>query len=328
MIHSIDDIISCLTERKSVYVKKVASVVGQIISTYLVIGNLVSLMTKHLTIDVNTSASWYSYIKLSESSIEQLQFWKLYISEVNVKHFSVDESCHSIIYSDASDTGFGDYIVETPQNIAHGMWVESERSNNSTWKELSANLALDIFSACLKYNVNIDIVWIPRTQNEKADFLSRIVDHDDWGISYYIFQLIESLWGPHEVDWFASDHNFKLLVFYSRFWNENSSGIDAFTVDWYGVNGLFVPIVFLIPRVINYMRQCNPVGTLIVPCWPSASYWPMLCPNGGDFTDQVTAYVELPSGKEFYTPGKSKKAIFGNTDLTFKMLALRLDFRE
>ncbi|CAC5423237.1 unnamed protein product [Mytilus coruscus] len=368
MIHSIDGIISSLTWRKSVYVKKVASVVGQIISTYLVIGNLVYLMTKHLTIDVNTSASWYSYIKHSESSIEQLQFWKLYISEVNVKHFSVDESCHSIIYSDASDTGFGGYIVETPQNIAHGMWVESERSNSSTWKELSAvkkvllsliniisgkkvkwftdnqnvvsivskgstktilqNLALDIFSACLKYNVNIDIVWIPRTQNEKADFLSRIVDHDDWGISYYIFQLIESLWGPHEVDWFASDHNFKLLVFYSRFWNENSSGIDGFTVDWYGVNGLFVLPVFLIPRVINYMRQCNAVGTLIVPCWPSASYWPMLCPNGGDFTDQVTAYVELPSGKEFYTPGKSKNAIFGNTDLKFKMLALRLDFRE
>ncbi|CAC5396382.1 unnamed protein product [Mytilus coruscus] len=162
------------------------------------------------------------HIKLNYSmfNIEQLQFWKLNISEVNVKHFSVDESCHSIIYSDASDTGFGGYIVETPQNIAHGMWVESERSNGSTWKELSAvkkvllsliniisgkkvkwftdnqnvvsivskgstktilqNLALDIFSACLKYNVNIDIVWIPRTQNEKADFLSRIVDHDDW----------------------------------------------------------------------------------------------------------------------------------------------------
>ena len=109
--------------------KKDANVVGQIISAYLVIGNLVYLMTKHLTIDVNTSASWYSYIKLSESNIEQLQLWKLYISEVNVKHFSVDESCHSNIFSDASDTGFEGYFVETPQNIAHGMWVESECSN-------------------------------------------------------------------------------------------------------------------------------------------------------------------------------------------------------
>ncbi|CAG2222476.1 unnamed protein product [Mytilus edulis] len=158
MIHSIDDIISCLTGRKSVFVKKVASVVGQIISTYLVIGNLVYLMTKHLTIDVNTSASWYSYIKLSESSIEQLQFWKLYISEVNVKHFSVDESCHSIIYSDASDTGFGGYIVEAPQNIAHGMWVESERSNSSTWKELSAAYESEINFLPPALHTNVDVL--------------------------------------------------------------------------------------------------------------------------------------------------------------------------
>ena len=28
------------------------------------------------------------------------------------------------------------------------------------------------------------------------------------------------------------------LVFYSRYWNMYSTGIDAFTVDWHGVNGL------------------------------------------------------------------------------------------
>ncbi|CAC5408526.1 unnamed protein product [Mytilus coruscus] len=163
MIHSIDDIISCLTGRKSVYVKKVASVVGQIISTYLVIGNLVYLMAQHLTIDVNTPASWYSYIKLSESSIEQLQFWKLYISEVNVKHFSVDESCHSIIYSDASDTGFGGYIVETPQNIAHGMWVESERSNSSTLEELSA--VKKVFLSLINFISGKKVKWFTDNQN-------------------------------------------------------------------------------------------------------------------------------------------------------------------
>ena len=37
-----------------------------------------------------------------------------------------------------------------------------------------------------------------------------------------------------------------------------STGIDAFTVDWHGVNGLFVPPIFCIPRVLKYMRQeCN-----------------------------------------------------------------------
>ena len=46
-------------------------------------------------------------------------------------------------------------------------------------------------------------------KNDKAD-LSCIVDYDDWSISEYIYQIIEFNWGPHEVDWFASDHNFTL----------------------------------------------------------------------------------------------------------------------
>ena len=57
---------------------------------------------------------------------------------MNVKHFSTYESCQSIVYSDASDIGFGGYIVEAPINIVHGMWFDVERGNSSTWKELTA----------------------------------------------------------------------------------------------------------------------------------------------------------------------------------------------
>ena len=364
IINTITDICSCLSVRKTVYVRKVASLVGHIISTYSVIGNIVYLMTKHLSIDINSSLSWNSYIKLSESSLEQLVFWRNNFQLVNVKHFTLDESCQQIVFSDASGTGYGGYIVETP--ITHGMWLDSEKGNSSSWKELTAvkqvllsvihilsgkrikwftdnqnvvsivskgstktvpqELALDIFSACLKFNVNIDMVWKPRSENDKADYLSIICDHDDGGISDIIFELVESLWGPHEVDWFASDHNYKLVIFYSRFWNVYSTGIDAFTVDWHGANGLFVPPIFLITRILKYMKQCSAVGTLIVPCWQSASFWPMLCPGGDGFIDQVKGYIYLPTKKEFYSPGKRNKAIFGNVDLTFRMLALRIDF--
>ena len=90
-----------------------------------------------------------------------------------------------------------------------------EKGNSSTWKELTAvkqvllslihilsgkrikwftynqnvvsivskgsaktvlqELALDIFSACMKFNVNIDMVWIPRSENDKADYLVEFV---------------------------------------------------------------------------------------------------------------------------------------------------------
>ena len=57
---------------------------------------------------------------------------------VNVKHLTLDEFCQQILFSDASGTGYGGYIVETPTDIAHGMWLDSEKGNSSTWKELTA----------------------------------------------------------------------------------------------------------------------------------------------------------------------------------------------
>lgn len=366
IILTISKIDNCLSKKNKVHVRKVASLVGQIISTSMVVGDIVYLMTKYLTIDINRALSWNSNIDLSDDSLDQIYFWRQNLHEVNIKYFNHDVSCQRIVYSDASNTGYGGYSVENPFSIAHGMWSDIEKTNSSTWKELTAvkkvflslltqlsgknlkwftdnqnvvsivskgstktvlqALALDIFRICLKYNVNLEMVWIPRLENEKADYLSRIVDLDDWGISAYIFDLIESLWGPHEIDWFASDDNFKLTVFYSRFWNVYSTGMDAFRVDWRGVNGLFVPPVSLIPRVLVYMRQCKAFGTLILPYWPSASFWPILCPSGKQFITAVRDFIDLPTNKEAYISGKSNKAIFGNVDLTFRMLALRLDF--
>ena len=52
--------------------------------------------------------------------------------------------------------------------------------------------------------------------------------------------------GPHEINWFVSDHNHRLPVFYSRYWNVHSMCIDALTVYWQGLNGWYVPPVCLL----------------------------------------------------------------------------------
>jgi hypothetical protein len=48
-------------------------------------------------------------------------FWRNNFQLVNVKHLTLDESCQQIVFSDASGTGYGGYIVETPIDKAHGM---------------------------------------------------------------------------------------------------------------------------------------------------------------------------------------------------------------
>ena len=44
---------------------------------------------------------------------------------------------------------------------------------------------------------------IPRSQNEIADYISRISDTDDWMVDPVLFMYIDMVWGPHTVDCFA-----------------------------------------------------------------------------------------------------------------------------
>ena len=63
--------------------------------------------------------------------------------------------------------------------------------------------ALSIFNICCSRGISIEMEWIPRTQNDKADFLSHICDSNDWGLSWNTFQNIDLVWGPHSTDRFC-----------------------------------------------------------------------------------------------------------------------------
>ena len=49
-----------------------------------------------------------------------------------------------------------------------------------------------------------------RSENEKADSISRFIEFDDWQITPELFRLLEDLWGPHIVDCFANFYTPKL----------------------------------------------------------------------------------------------------------------------
>ena len=72
---------------------------------------------------------------------------------------------------------------------------------------------MTVFEFCAKNDTEIHTVWISREQNTQADYLSRILDIDDWAISTEFFQFIDELWGPHSVYRFASTNNAKTKTF-------------------------------------------------------------------------------------------------------------------
>ena len=61
-------------------------------------------------------------------------------------------------------------------------------------------IAVDIFSFCMTNSVSFQAQWIPRGDNELANYLSRIVDPDDWMLHPHLFKLITFKWGPFDVD--------------------------------------------------------------------------------------------------------------------------------
>jgi hypothetical protein len=49
--------------------------------------------------------------------------------------------------------------------------------------ELQKLARRSIYSSCVTNSISIDIQWIPRSENEKADYIRRLIDHQDWEVS-------------------------------------------------------------------------------------------------------------------------------------------------
>jgi len=154
-----------------------------------------------------------------------------------------------IVYSDASASGCGAHLDLNGEQACHKLWDVGEREKSPTWRDLSAidyalksflpiikgsylkwfsdsqaavkiiqvgsvkkelhDLAIKIFQCCAVNQISLDIQWIPRSDLERADYISRIIDIDDWQITSSCFEYIENLWGPHTVDCFANYYNKK-----------------------------------------------------------------------------------------------------------------------
>ena len=283
------------------------------------------------------------------------------------QHIWPRPSAVRVVYSDASSIGYGGYVVEHGNLVANGHWSASDAEQSSTWRELKAvrlvlesfqsklenervrwfsdnqNVvrivlhgsrvpalqveALAIFAVCVANHIRIEPEWIPRKQNELADYYSRLIDYNDWRLNPAVFKWLDYVWGPHTVDRFADHLNAHTQRFNSRFWVPGSEAVDTFTCNWSEENNWWYPPVYLIPRVIRHAQLTKARGTLIVPQWPSAPYWPLLFPNGSDPADFIIAWLELPCSEKLFLPGHLGSSLFKGLPNT-PVLAMRLNFNK
>ena len=182
---------------------------------------------------------------------------------MNRKKLFYINTCSKMIFRDANASGFAGFQVSTLNKVVHGIWSPDEMVKISTWGELFAvykvlrslvdtiknskvkwysdnaavcsiaakgskkthlqEIAYAIFSFCTQHSVELYFEWIPRTLNDKADYFSKLLDYDDWGLSVKLFEILNKKWGPFAIDWFASEHNAKVDTFKTRFWCEKKN---------------------------------------------------------------------------------------------------------
>ena len=82
---TISELLHAQKAHRRVPVRKVASIVGQIMSMSIVIGHISQIMTRYLSMDIFSAWSWSSFISLAGGSIDQLNFWQDHLGKLNFK---------------------------------------------------------------------------------------------------------------------------------------------------------------------------------------------------------------------------------------------------
>ena len=251
------ELLKSLCHKRVIPARLLASMIGKIVSMSLALGPITRLMTRGMYAVLNTRVSWCQQLALSAEAKSEMMFWQNKMNLFNGQDLWPKPSAVRVVYSDASNTGYGGYTVEHGGQIANGQWSKEEAAQSSTWRELRAvrmvlesfesklqnervrwftdnqnvvrivlngskkpalqQEALAIFDTSVKARIHVEPEWIPREENQIADNISRMVDHDDWMLNPLVFGELNALWGPHTVDRFADGYNSQIPCFNSRY---------------------------------------------------------------------------------------------------------------
>ena len=170
--------------------------------------------------------------------------------------------------------------------------------------------AVSVYRLCLELGMRLTVEWIRKDENTSADQLSRLEDSYDYMLDPACFNYIDTFWGPHTIERFASLKTKQLERYCSRYRNPGWVATDGFSVSWsHEVDWLFPP-PYLEPHVLRYTSVGREYGTLVVPEWHSASWWPLLVEKGGSWKSFISQSIQIQRYKGIFLSGSASSDIF------------------
>ncbi|CAH3032378.1 unnamed protein product [Porites lobata] len=185
--------------------RELARLAGFIISLSLAVGPIARLFTRQMYFFIQSRPSWDVSFTFSEALLQELKFWLQHIDSFNGYSIRGVFCAESTIYTDAGDFAFGGYLATLGGEPVRGMFSPADADSSSTYRELKAvfyvlksyavslkhqrvkvfvdnmgtsrilmvgssklhlqQIAVDIFSICLSFDISLDSQWLPREEN-------------------------------------------------------------------------------------------------------------------------------------------------------------------
>ena len=345
--------------------RKLAALVGQIISMQPVVGDIARLKTRNCLIAIACAKGWDDKLVLGDKIKGEFSFWEQNIDRLNVLDCFVEARpvVVSLIESDASSTGCGSILDK--KHVAARIFSRLEREQSSTYREISnihfslasflpsiknrsvtlktdsqsaakickigsmnavlQHFAEAIFEICYSNSINLVVDWIPRSENAEADAVSRLADRIDID------------------DWQISNEFFDLL---RNRWGMFS--IDIFA-NYYNAKCDRFYSLFYSPRSLGVdafrydWRGEFALWVPPIPLIPRALAHAKLCKCRGviivplwtsasfwphlvgEYKEYIIDFLQV-KGRNVLTQGKNTNSLFGSNSFQGDMLALNLDF--
>ncbi len=138
-------------------------------------------------------------------------------------------------------------------------------------------LSKELWTWCLQRNITIKAQHLPGHLSQVADAESRtMLDRSDWKLDSRVFQQIHQLWGPMEVDLFASRLTTQCLVLFSWRPDPYAAATDAFLQVWTGLKAYANPPWNLVGRVAAQAQAQQASLVLVAPVWRTQPWYPIL----------------------------------------------------
>ena len=181
-------------------------------------------------------------------------------------------------------------------------------------KSLNCNdMAVQIWEWCSLRNIWISASHIPGSKNVEADKeSSKSNDSTEWSLSMTVYNRLAQLWGPFQVDLFASRLNFKVPGYVSWRPDPGAMFTNAFFMSWGPYYFYAFPPFSLITLCLQKIEEDQSSGVLLVPLWSTQPWCPVLLRSLVDhppFLPQPRNLLTQPHSTTPHPLGKTLKLL-------------------